>query len=723
MTVLMPATGRVPTSLMRREPPNPFESGQDEFDLMACLRLVRRQLAMIVAVSALLTLAAFPVILGLKPVYHASSRLMVHAPLAAAMDTADTGSGRVLNIASEMERLSSRPIAEQVIGDLRLDQRAEFNPALRKVSLLSMARTMLRGLIDSKTNGPAAPEGIDRIIPEYYHALDVRRDAGSDVIQIGFASQDPELAAAVPNRLLDIYLDERRANARNDLDAAVGWVRQRIAGQQARVETARAAANRYREAVGIVSNDAQAEELRSLADLNSRLADVARGKAEVSAKISALEAGDGDAIGRIDVPDSIGTLQRKLSMQHKELDKLLQTYGERADEVVDLRGEMLKVQADLDFEVGRYLQAQRAKLTTLEWQERSAREALAGANARLERSAAAQTELTRLLRVAETEQAALDKLEDQERALVAQAALPAVEVEVLSAATVPLDPQGRGRLFYLLGAMLASISIAVSVAFVREMMDGSLRSHEQLHGVANIAPAGLLPRLSERAGKNLPLVFGHGEGGAFAEAVRAMVMALRQANAGKFPASVLVTSALGDEGKTLVARALAIELAASGKSVLLVDGDLRGGDLGSLLKSGVKQGLNEFLTGEADLAAVIHRHANSGIDFIPRGNPSLHQRPHMADMAEIVDFAKASGRLLIIDSAPILSSTDTAHLASMADVTLLVVKWGKTGRRAVEAAARRLEGLNKSETLIVVNNVNPKRHALYAFADSGISLR
>ncbi|MFC3205713.1 GumC family protein [Aquamicrobium soli] len=723
MTVLMPTPRKVPRVLMRREPPSPFESGPGEFDLLSALRLVRRRLLTIVLVSALIVLAAVPMILRQKSVYHAESRLMVHAPLVSVLDTNTGTAAAALNTTSEMERLLSRRIAERVIRELHLEERAEFNPALRPGSWLDTARGALRGLIDSGKPATAAPAGIELIIPEYYRALDIGRDTGSDVIRIGFNSMDPELAAAVPNRLLDIYLDERRAGTRNDLDTAIGWIRQRVARQQERVDAARAAATRTREAAGVVSNDAQAEDIRSVADLSSRLADIARQRTDTATAISALGSGSDEAIARIDVPDSIGGLQRKLESRNKDLDSLLRTYGERSDQVVALRAELLKIKGDLDFEINRYLQAQRARLAAFDRQEHEAGQALADARARLSRSAMAQTELARLSRIADTEQTALDKLQEQERDLVAQAAVPAVEVEVLSAATLPLRPEGRGRLFYLLATMLASLSLGVTAAFVLEMMDKSVRSHEQLDGIANTMPAGLLPVLSERAGKNLPLVFGESEGGLFSESVRAMVMALKQANAGQLPGSVLVTSAHAGEGKTLVARSLAIELAATGRSVLLVDGDLRSGDLGSLMKSGIRTGLNEFLTGEAGLGDIIHHHSNSGIDFIARGAPSQRKRPDLAGLGEIAAMAKASGRLLIVDSAPILGSTDTAYLASMTEAALLVVQWGRTHRRSVELAAQRLEGLGGSETLVVVNKVDPRRHALYGFRDSEIFLR
>ncbi len=719
MTVLMPAGGGVARTLIDHEPPMPFEPRAEDFDLTAGLRLVRRRLVMIIAVSALLTLAAVPLIAQMKPVYHAASRLMIHGPQAPALDAADPGP-EALNIVSETERLLSRPIAERVIEDMRLADRAEFNPALRPASPLDEARAMLRGLIDGERPAAAAAEGIERIIPEYYGALDVRREAGSNVIQIGFSSQDPELAAAVPNALLAVYLDERKAGAREQLDSTIAWVRRRIDAQRERVDAARDAADRYRETAGDVSADARTEEARSMAELGARLDETARSRAETATAISALETGSDEALGGIEVPDGIGALQRDLRVQNKELEKLLQTYGERADEVVALRAAMLKTRTDLDFEIDRYLQAQRARLTTFDRQESALKSALAEARARLSRSAAAQDELTRLLNGADAEQATLDKLERQARALSAQAALPAVEAEVLSAAAVPLQPQGRGRLFYLLGAMLASVFLAVTAAFVREMLDRSVRSHEQLQGIAAIAPAGLLPRLGRRAARNLPATLGGG--GAFAEAVRATAMALRRANGGKLPGSVVVTSARGGKGGTLVAHALAIELAAAGQDVLLVDCDLTGGNPGPLLKSGAKPGVSEFLAGEATFDEVVHRHG-VGLDFIPRGAIRPNERPRLAGMAEIVKLAKASGRFLILDSSPVLRSTDAAYLAEMAGLTLLVARWGRTSRHAVEAAAERLAAFSASPILVAVNDVDVDKHALYGFKDSELFSR
>lgn len=719
MTFIMPPASNMPRSATRYAPPASIAPSADDFDLTSGFRLIRRRIVMIAMLSILLTAFAFPIILGLKPVYHAESRLMIHAPLVTALTTDGAERGDPLDLSSEIERLLSRGIAERVIRDLKLNARAEFNPALRKPSLIDGLQQALHGLFSRGKSQPASQDGMERIIPGYYRALTIGREGTSNVIRIGFDSYDPELAAAVPNRLIGIYLQERNNSVRNRVRSAQAWIEQRIDEQRGRVSSAREAVAQYGKLTGAVSEGPQDEETRAVMELSERQAGIMQSRAEVNATISALQAAGNTpaALDGIVVPDSIGSIERDLRLQQYDLDRLLQTYGDNAEEVIALRAKILKTSSDLRIELDRFAQSQHARLLTLDRQETAVEAALKLARQKLSGSALAQTELARLRHVADREQAALDKLDEQSRTLAAQVTLPGAEVEILSPAAVPLQPQGRGRLFYLIGVMLASVCIAVTAAFVREMMDESVRSHDQLDAIAGIAPAGLIPLLSRKEGRSVPLFFGHSGGSMFGEAIRTTVISLKQSNGGKLPDSIAVTSAHGGEGKSLVARSLAMELAALGQRPLLVDGDLRHGNLGSLFKNESKRGLNEFLAGGVGLPDVIHHHAKTGIDFLPRGDPSLDHRPRLADMAEIVKFARANGQVVIFDSAPVLASTDTVQMAALAERTIMVVQWAKTHRRAVEYALERLRGASNSDIVIIINKVIPKKHVLYRFSD------
>lgn len=714
----LPPDRNLPISQMRYDPRFQVETKADNFDLASVFRLVRRRMNMIIAITVLVMAPMVITISGFKPTYQAWARLIIHQPLATSLGADDTSHSDLLDAKSETERLLSRSIAERVVRELRLNARPEFNPALREISFIDSIRAKLRGLFD--TEKPASPvrDNIDAIIPEYFRALGVWNEDKSDVIQISFTSNDPELAAAVPNRVISIYLDERKYSVGGRLVSAEEWIRRRITEQQARADIARDAAHNYQESMDVVSKeDAQDERIKSLIEVTGREGKIEESRLEVKATISTLEAADNASVAaeNIAVPDSIAAKQRDLRAQEQDLARLLQTYDGNAEAVVDLRGKIQESRADLNLATKQFLQTMRTKLAALDHEAKAIQSILTDAHEKRTRDAMVQTELTRLQRIADNEQTALDKLEDQRRDLAAKAMLPGAELEVLSPASVPIAPQGRGRLFYLVGALLAAISGAVTAAFVIEMSDRTVRSFDQIAAMARTIPAGLIPRLARR--ENSKTMFEHMPVPMFDEAIRTVVLSLKQSNGGKSPNSIVVTSAHSGEGKSLVARSLAIELAAAAIPVLLVDGDLRRGKLDSFFRSGLMYGLNEFLNGQADLRDIVYHHP-SGIDFIPSGRFSLQRRTRPNGLAEIIEMAGAAGQIVIFDSAPVLVSTDTVHLIALAERTLAVVRWGKTSRRAVEFSLQQMKSPRNSEIVVAVNNVNTKKHALYNFSDS-----
>lgn len=722
---LTPVIGHLPANeafaRSRFAAPPPIVARPDEFDLSSGFRLIRRRFWLIAIMTVLLTAAFVPTILGLRASYHAEARVMIRSSPGTSLVIGERDDTPP-DIASEMERMVARGSTDRVIRELGLFDRAEFNPSLREESLTDRVRTLARQLIDRGVSREPAALGTDTmeaVVQRYYRALALRRDGLSNVVQIGFDSEDPVLAASVPAKLLDVYLDERATIERRRFEQIEDFVEKRIAEQRLRANEAREAVRRYRETVGPVSNEAQAAQFKAVEDLSARLKQLAAEREQVRGMIIALTSPDIEsALGKYELPEPLAATFRDVDMQQRALDQLLKVYGENADEVVETRAKLLSLRSVFSAEVDHHVQVLRTRLDVLESERQSVTEELAVAEDRLTRSAQAQTELESLLAKAETEQSALDAIEQQRRSLADRSAMPVSDViEVLSPAAVPLAPQGRGRLFYLVAAFCAALAASLTVALLREMLDGSVRSQDQLAAIPGLVPAGLLPVMPghRRRRGQAPAIRG-----VFGESIRAVLVSLWQANGGEFPESILVTSALDHEGKSFVARALALELVAAGKPVLLVDGDLTRGDLGASFGAGTKPGLNELFSGRSDLAGVVHRDDVTGVDVIPRGAHGMQPRHHLPDLEGILRFARARGQVVIVDSAPVLASTDSIFLAQQIDRTVMVIRWGRTPLRTVEVAASRLREANRHPALTVLNMVNPRRYRLYGFKDAAI---
>jgi receptor protein-tyrosine kinase len=116
---------------------------------------------------------------------------------------------------------------------------------------------------------------------------------------------------------------------------------------------------------------------------------------------------------------------------------------------------------------------------------------------------------------------------------------------------------------------------------------------------------------------------------------------------------------------------------------------------------------------------VVRHDVATGIDFIGRGVTDSIPQLDRRKIGALIQSANSAGQTVLLDSPPALATIDTPILAGLVESTLLVAKWGRTGRDAVEAAVQRLAPSSQSEILAVINRVNLRRQALYGFRDAG----
>ena len=130
----------------------------------------------------------------------------------------------------------------------------------------------------------------------------------------------------------------------------------------------------------------------------------------------------------------------------------------------------------------------------------------------------------------------------------------------------------------------------------------------------------MVPAVSRRIAGSLAGLVGKGHEGRFGEAIRGLALALKQSSGGRPPASILVTSPLPGEGKSLIAAALAVEIAASGQRVLLVDGDGAHGRVHRFFDGRESPGFAEYLRGEVELDDIIRATARAASNMSRGGS-------------------------------------------------------------------------------------------------------
>jgi protein-tyrosine kinase len=162
------------------------------------------------------------------------------------------------------------------------------------------------------------------------------------------------------------------------------------------------------------------------------------------------------------------------------------------------------------------------------------------------------------------------------------------------------------------------------------------------------------------------------------------------------PRTILVTSALDGEGKTLVATNLAAGIAYDLHSfALLVDCDLRNPRLGHWFGLPDAKGLSEYLTGAGEIPELLMKTEVDKLSILPGGSPLKNPTELIASkkMENLVQELKSryNDRYIIFDSTPLLATSEPELLSRLVDGVLIVIRAGTTPRETIQQGIASLE--------------------------------
>jgi receptor protein-tyrosine kinase len=281
------------------------------------------------------------------------------------------------------------------------------------------------------------------------------------------------------------------------------------------------------------------------------------------------------------------------------------------------------------------------------------------------------------------------------------------ELQVANPASPPDRPASPRRKLSLVAAAIAGIILGVALAFAWQAIDPRLRREEQLRRRYRLPILGRVPQQAR---------FGSGPlapkslSAATSEAFRTLRGTLTGATRAGSHRAILVTGSSPSEGKSTTAINLASALAAGGKSVILIEGDLRKPTIGQSLGVAPKHGLVSVLMESVSIEDAL----------IPTETFGPRLRLLLADYSgdwiselftlpvaqHLIDDARSLADFVIIDSPPLADVIDVLPLARHVDDVLIVARLGHT----------RLKKLAELADLLAENDIRPAGFALVGTA-------
>lgn len=239
--------------------------------------------------------------------------------------------------------------------------------------------------------------------------------------------------------------------------------------------------------------------------------------------------------------------------------------------------------------------------------------------------------------------------------------------------------------------LLLSLLIGIVGALVRDKLDTSVKTGDDIEEVTEKSILVTLPY--DPAVKRNPLSI-EDHGGSLGEAFRVLRTNLQFSNLDAKRQMMVISSAVPEEGKTFVATNLAISMAKSGRSVLLVDADMRNPNVADLLGLENSVGLITVLLGRTTLEHAIQEHV-SGVSFLGTGPqpPNPSEVLDTQAMRDILGAVRVDYDVVIIDAPPILPVADAAILATEVDGVLLLARHGSTSRDQLRQAVFRIDSV------------------------------
>ena len=459
---------------------------------------------------------------------------------------------------------------------------------------------------------------------------------GTGILELAIESDDREKAVQIVNEIANTYLQQNVEQKSAESQKTLEFLEKQLPALKEQLETTTSALNDYRIRKGSINLDLETQNILS---------------------------------GTVELNTQITLLQQKR-------DELRQRFTESHPNVVAIDKQISRLQAQInafDKKIGGLPETQQIIL-------------------RLSRDVEVNAGLyTTLLNHAQTIR-------------VAKAGTVG-NVRIIDFAMPPDLPIKPKKILIMGIALMAGLLLGIIIAFIRRTLNHGIQDPGIIEKCLNIPVYATIQysksqRLIEKKIKNEPISDDHSplllalenKEDLAMESLRSLRTTLHFAFLEAHNNIVMITGPSPGIGKTFVSANLAVTMADAGKKVLLIDGDLRRGNIHKQMRLNRESGLSELISQSIDLNDVIKPVTQAAIDFIPTGkippNPSellLHER-----FSQLLETVSQQYDLVIIDSPPILAATDAAIIGRLASVALMVVKSGTHPLRELEQSVKKL---------------------------------
>jgi succinoglycan biosynthesis transport protein ExoP len=675
---------------------------------------------------------------------------------------------------TQVQILRSKAVAVAVINQLKLADDPDFSGS--RPSLFS-SWLRVRAWISPPPNDPQSDmpgQPPERVISAFQDRLSANRISVSNVIEISFNSSSATRAAEIANATANAYIADQ-LNAKFEANrTATSWLQERLRDLGEQALTAERAVNAYKSQNNVVSSGGRPLDDQQVSDLNSRLVAARAQTSDALAKLNGYEAilrassGSSSGIGTLDAGGSDAlnsTIINNLRQQYLELERrereFLPRLGRDHLAVITLRTRMRELRTSILDEVTRYTETSRSEFEVAKQRQQEIEKQLAEAVSQSRSTNSAELTIRDLESRAKGLRSLYETFLQRYMGAAQQETFPISETRVIYPASPPQSKSKPKTVLVMALGIMGGIGLGLALGLLRDVMDRVFRTSAQIEAALELPCLSLVPAL--RAPKPPKPAFGPHQadqnlrqltvspGSAihrafvgmpfsrFAEAIRSIKLSI-DLNPTKTSNQVIgITSALPNEGKTTIAASLAQLIGHSGKSVIIVDCDLRNPSLSASLAPNAAAGIVEVINDNRPIEETVWRDPRTNLVLLPavRRAPLRHTSEILSaeSMRKLFDRLRSTYDYIIVDLPPLTPVVDVRATTPLIDCFILIVEWGRTKIDVVQHALHKAPNVYECLIGTVLNKTDIRamtrydtyrsdyysnsHDARYGFSDSG----
>jgi capsular exopolysaccharide synthesis family protein len=662
-----------------------------------------------------------------RPVYQATTQILIDRDTPDVLpnkELVDLVEGGYAYYQTQYQLLRSRALAERAVERLQLQQ----HPELMTGPMMSPWERVQR-LFGRPPRSTVGPNGIplSPAVAAMRSRILVDPIGGTRLVNLRFNAYDPQVAANAVNALAQLFIEQSLEFRFTTSTEATGWLSERLAEQQAKIDVAEKALQEYSEREGLIDQESRESLVEQKLDsLNAAVLEARTdriSKETVYKQIATLSPARLTSHPQAMRSEALQSLRAELAALREENARLSQTLGDRHPEMVRTRNEIRATEQKLREEARNVARAAESDYRTALARESRLQANLEAAKGEAQHVNRKAFELGALRREVESNRQIYEDLLTKTKQTGLESKLKTTNIRIVEKAETPRAPVKPNKMRNYQLALLFGLLAGVGFALLWENFDNTFKTPDDLRAHLEDVPfLGMVPDVKvgspesgRMRGLSPTLLISRNAASAVKDAYAVLRTNLIFSSAETVGRELIVTSAGQGEGKTTTLANLALALAYNDAKVLAVDCDLRRPKLHQYFGLEKTPGLSDLIVGKSTASQAIQstrvdRLQVLSCGYVPPNPAELLGHPMMK---QVLDAVRTQYEWVLLDSPPIIGMADAAVLSPLVDGVVILVAAETSSKPAVQRAVDQVRAVGGKVLGVVLNKVDLQRNSYY----------